>query len=59
MEDSKKAEPTPEWKHNQELSFKGMRELFGTIKDKMEDVLAAKKRELAQLQGAKDSLTRK
>jgi hypothetical protein len=46
----------PDWKHDQKLNFGGVQELLVVVKDRIEDLLAAKKKELADLIGARDSL---
>jgi hypothetical protein len=46
----------PEWKHNQEVSFKGVRELLTVVKDRLDDMLKEKKAELQRMVGARDSL---
>lgn len=46
----------PEWKHDQQLSLKGMKELMNVVKDRLESTLAEKKAELTRLVGARDSL---
>ena len=46
----------PQWKHDQELSFAPAKEVLLKAKEGIEAMLAAKKRELAQMVGARDSL---
>jgi len=46
----------PEWKHDQQISFDGMKELLNVIKGRLESTLVEKKAELTRLVGARDSL---
>jgi hypothetical protein len=52
-EEEKKA---PEWKHDQEISFKGVREGLTFIKSKLEVLLEEKKKEFARMSGVRDSI---
>jgi hypothetical protein len=49
----------PQWQHDQKLNFNNMKELMVVLKDKLEETIAAKKKELSSLLAARDSLTRK
>jgi hypothetical protein len=46
----------PDWKHDQEVSFKGIRELMLVVKDRLEDTLKQQKADLTRMIGARDSL---
>ena len=50
------ASKPPEWKHDQEISFKGVRDLLTVVKDGLENMLKEKKAELQRMVGARDSL---
>jgi len=53
MSDSPKP---PEWKHDQQVSFEGMKDLLNVLKDRLESTLVEKRAELTRLVGARDSL---
>ena len=49
----------PQWQHDKNVNFNSMRELMVVLKDKVEETIAAKKKELARMLMARDSLQRK
>ncbi len=46
----------PEWKHDQQLSFRGLRDLLTVVKERLEETIKEKKAEVAGLTAARDSL---
>jgi AAA15 family ATPase/GTPase len=50
------SKPSPEWQHDQKINLSNMKELMIVLKDRVEETIVAKKKELAQLIMARDSL---
>ena len=46
----------PDWNHDKQLSFSGLRELLKVVKGRLEATIDEKKAELARVTNARDSL---
>jgi hypothetical protein len=55
-DDPKPEVPLPSWKHNQNVSSNGLRDLLLVLKEKIESTVAEQKKELAKMVSARNSL---